>query len=101
MPMKIEILSEKENKPLARKEIAFKIDHAGASTPSREDIRAKLVAQFDADASAVVVSTLNTHYGIGVTEGSIHIYSDPEQMKRIALNHMVKRHESKKKEGEK
>lgn len=101
MPMKIEILSEKENKPLARKEIAFKIDHAGASTPSREDIRAKLVAQFDADASAVVVSTLNTHYGIGVTEGSMHIYSDPEQMKRIALDHMVKRHESKKKEGEK
>ena len=101
MPMKIEILSEKENKPLARKEIAFKIDHAGASTPSREDIRAKLVAQFDADSSAVLVSTLNTHYGIGVTEGSIHIYSDPEQMKRIALDHMVKRHESKKKEGEK
>jgi ribosomal protein S24E len=101
MPMKIEILSEKENKPLARKEIAFKIDHAGASTPSREDIRAKLVAQFDADAAAVLVSTLNTHYGIGVTEGSIHIYSDPEQMKRIALDHMVKRHESKKKEGEK
>ena len=101
MPMKIEILSEKENKPIARKEIAFKIDHAGASTPSREDIRAKLVAQFDADSSAVLVSTLNTHYGIGVTEGSIHIYSDPEQMKRIALDHMVKRHESKKKEGEK
>jgi small subunit ribosomal protein S24e len=88
MPMKIEILNEKENKPLARKEIAFKIDHAGASTPSRADIRAKLV-------------TLNTHYGIGVTEGSIHIYSDPEQMKRIELDHMVKRHESKKKEGEK
>lgn len=85
MPMKIEILSEKENKPLARKEIAFKIDHAGASTPSREDIRAKLVAQFDADASAVVVSTLNTHYGIGVTEGSMHIYSDPEQMNELHL----------------
>ncbi len=101
MPMNIDIVSEKENKPLGRKEIAFKIDHAGASTPSRADIRAKLVAQFDADTSAVLVSTLNTHYGIGITEGSIHIYSDPEQMKRIELDHMVKRHESKKKEGEK
>jgi len=99
MPMKIEILSEKENKPLARKEIAFKIDHSGESTPSRADIRAKLVAQFDADASAVAVSTLNTHYGIGVTKGSVHIYSDPEQMKRIELDHMVKRHDEKKKEG--
>jgi ribosomal protein S24E len=100
MPMKIEILSEKDNKPLSRKEIAFKIDHAGESTPSRADIRAKLVAQFDADASAVAVSTLNTHYGIGVTEGSVHIYLDPKQMKRIELDHMVKRHEEKKKEGE-
>jgi len=100
MPMKIEILSEKENKPLARKEIAFKIDHTGASTPSRADIRSKLVAQFDADAEAVVISTLNNHFGIGITEGSIRIYSDSEQMKRIELDHMVKRHESKKKEGE-
>ncbi|MHA1576099.1 MAG: 30S ribosomal protein S24e [Candidatus Thorarchaeota archaeon] len=100
MPMKIEILSEKENKPLARKEIAFKIDHAGASTPSRADIRAKLVAQFDADASAVIISTLNNQFGIGMTEGTVRIYSDSEQMKRIELNHMVKRHESEKKEGE-
>ena len=98
--MKIEILSEKENKPLARKEIAFKIDHAGASTPSRADIRAKLVAQFNANSEAVLVSTLNTHYGIGVTEGTVHIYSDPEQMKRIELDHLVKRHAEKKKEGE-
>jgi ribosomal protein S24E len=98
--MKIEVLSERENKPLARKEIDFRVDHSGASTPSRSDIRAKIVAQFDANSSAVVIRSLETKFGAGITEGTARIYSDPEQMKRIELNHIVKRHESKKEEGE-
>ncbi|MBE0526956.1 MAG: 30S ribosomal protein S24e, partial [Candidatus Thorarchaeota archaeon] len=55
--MKVEILSEKENKLLGRKEIAFQIDHIGARSPSRADIRSKIVAQFNADASSVAIST--------------------------------------------
>jgi ribosomal protein S24E len=98
MPMKIEILSERENKPLARKEVDFRVDHTGASTPSRADIRAKLVAQFDADSSAVIIKSLNTKFGAGITEGTARIYSDSEQMNRIELNHIVKRHKSKKQE---
>jgi small subunit ribosomal protein S24e len=100
MPMNIEILNERENKPLGRKEIDFQINHAGASTPSREDIRAKIVAQFNADSASVAISTLDTTYGIGLTKGAAHIYETPEQMKRIELDHMVKRNEPKKKEGE-
>ncbi|TFG30937.1 30S ribosomal protein S24e [Candidatus Thorarchaeota archaeon] len=99
MPMNIEILSEKENKPLGRKEIAFQIEHSGASTPSRADIRSKIVAQFNADASSVAINTLDTHYGIGMTRGAAHIYTNAAQMKRIELSHMVKRNEPKKKEG--
>ncbi|MBE0527226.1 MAG: 30S ribosomal protein S24e [Candidatus Thorarchaeota archaeon] len=97
--MNIEILSEKENKPLGRKEIAFQINHAGGSTPSRVDIRSKIVAQFNADTSSVAISKLATHFGIGITKGSAHIYTDAEQMKRIELDHMIKRTEPKKKEG--
>ncbi len=100
MPMKIEILSEKENKPLGRKEVAFQIDHAGASTPSRADILSKIVAQFNADASSVAISTLDTHFGIGITKGSAHIYTNAEQMQRIELNHMVKRNAPKAKKEE-
>ena len=97
--MKIEILNERENKPLARKEVDFRVDHAGAVTPSRADIRAKIVAQFDADSSAVIIKTLDTKFGAGITEGTARIYSDLDQMKRIELDHIVKRHESKKEEG--
>jgi small subunit ribosomal protein S24e len=100
MPMKIEILSEKENKPLGRKEVAFQIDHAGVSTPSRADILSKIVAQFNADASSVAISTLDTNFGIGITKGSAHIYTNTEQMQRIELNHMVKRNTPKVKKEE-
>ena len=95
--MKIEILRERENKPLARKEVDFRVDHAGAGTPSRADIRAKIVAQFDADKESVVIKSLDTKFGAGMTEGSARIYSDPDQMKLIELNHIVKRHKAEEK----
>lgn len=98
--MKIEVLNERENKLLSRREIEFKVNHPGEGTPSRADIRAKIVAQFDADSSAVVIRSLGTSFGSGATKGLARIYSDSEQMKRVELNHIVKRHEEKKAEGE-
>jgi small subunit ribosomal protein S24e len=98
--MDIEIIAEVENKTLFRKEIDFRIDHVGTTTPSRSDIRAKIGAQFDADSEAVVVKKLETKYGIGVTEGSARIYSDLDQMKRIELDYILKRHESEDKKEE-
>lgn len=97
--MKIEILKEKENKPLARKEIEFRVDHTGTTTPSRVDIRAKIMAQYNADSAAVVIKKLNTKYGSGKTEGFARVYDTPEQMNRIELTHIIKRHEPKKKES--
>lgn len=98
--MKIEILNERDNKLLSRKEIEFKVDHPGQGTPSRADIRAKIVAQFDADSSAVVIRSLGTSFGAGATKGLARIYSDAEQMKRVERDHIIKRHEAKKAEGE-
>jgi len=98
--MKIEILKETENKTLARKEVEFKIDHQGSTTPSRVDVRDKIVAQFDASKETVVIRSLETKFGVGVSKGIARIYSDEEQMKRIELDHILKRHGSDKKEGE-
>ncbi len=97
--MKLEILQETENKTLARKEIEFKIDHQGGTTPSRADVRDKIVAQFDASKETVVIRSMETKFGVGISEGLARIYSDAEQMKKIELGHILKRHESKK-EGE-
>ena len=98
--MKLEIIKETENKTLARKEVEFRIDHQGGTTPSRADVRDKIVAQFDASADTVVVRSLDTKFGVGVSEGVARIYNDEAQMKRIELNHIQKRHGSAKAEGE-
>jgi len=98
--LKIEILEEKENKPLARKEITFKVDHAGGTTPSRADVRAKIVAQFDADEARVVIRSLETKFGSGVAEGIARIYDTPEQMQKVERKHLLARHEGKKEAGE-
>jgi ribosomal protein S24E len=100
MPMKLEIVKETENKTLARKEVEFVIDHQGGTTPSRADVRDKIVAQFDASADTVVVRSLTTKFGVGISEGIARIYNDAGQLKRIELNHIQKRHGSEKKEGE-
>lgn len=100
MPMKLEILDQTENKTLARKEIRFKVDHQGGTTPSRLDIRDKIVAQFNASTPTVIVRSLETKYGTGITEGIARIYESEEQLKRIELAHVVKRNEPKKKASE-
>jgi small subunit ribosomal protein S24e len=97
MPMKIDILSEKTNKTLSRREFEFRIDHAGEKTPSRAEIQAKIGAQFDADLSTVIIKTLKTKYGIGMTKGIARIYTDTEMMRKIETPHIAKRHEPKKK----
>ncbi len=97
--MKIEILEERENKPLARREITFKVEHARGTTPSRTDIRAKIVAQLDVDDTRVVVRSLVTKFGSGIAEGTARIYDSPEQMQRVEQKYILARHEGKKEES--
>lgn len=98
--MKLEILKETENKTLGRREIEFRIDHQGGTTPSRLDVQNKIVAQYDANASTVVIRYLDTKFGAGISQGTARIYADEEKLKRVELGHIVKRHEPKKKAAE-
>ncbi len=97
--MELEIIQEKENRPLGRRELSFRIEHVDGTTPSRRDVRSKLMAKYDADASSVIVNRMETRFGIGITEGTARIYSDIDQMKRVERDYMLKRNEDKKKEA--
>lgn len=90
--MKVEIVQEKENKPLARREVNFRIEHIGDTTPSRADVHSKVVAHYDADPENVVISKIKTRFGVGITDGIARIYSDPDQMRRVELDYVLKRH---------
>jgi len=90
--MNIEILQERENKPLSRKEVDFRIEHIGDTTPSRADVHSRVVAHYDANPDNVVISKIETRFGVGITNGTARIYSDSEHMKRVELDYVLKRH---------
>ena len=92
--MEINITKDWENPLLDRKEITFNISHTGA-TPSRDEIKNKLVAQLNSRHELVIVDKIRTEYGTQNTSGYAKIYSDVERANEIENKHVLKRNELK------
>ena len=92
--MEINITKDWENPLLDRKEITFNISHTGA-TPSRDEIKNKLVAQLNSRHELVIVDKIRTEYGTQNTSGYAKIYSDVERANEIENKYVLKRNELK------
>ena len=92
--MEINITKDWENSLLDRKEITFNISHTGA-TPSRDEIKNKLVAQLNSRHELVIVDNIGTEYGTQNTSGYAKIYSDVERANEIENKYVLKRNELK------
>ncbi|MHA2059544.1 MAG: 30S ribosomal protein S24e [Candidatus Ranarchaeia archaeon] len=96
--MEIEIVSEKQNPLLSRKEISFKIKHPKSATPKRSEIRNKLVAKFDANKAASFVVKISKITGRREVMGIIHVYDDPAIAKKVEPQYVILRNEGKPKD---
>ncbi|GBE55206.1 30S ribosomal protein S24e [archaeon BMS3Bbin15] len=95
--MEIEILEDRNNPVLHRREVRFKvIIHKGA-TPSRVEVRNKLIAILSADKNAFIVKKIESSFGVKVSEGSAMVYENREAMLKIEAEHLLKKNFS---EGE-
>ncbi|MBC2697109.1 MAG: hypothetical protein HF976_05935 [ANME-2 cluster archaeon] len=92
--MEINITKDWENTLLDRKEITFNISHTGA-TPSRDEIKNKLVAQLNSRHELVIVNKIRTEYGTQSTTGYAKIYSDVDRANEIENKYILKRNELK------
>lgn len=92
--MEINIKKEWENPLLDRKEITFNVSHTGA-TPSRDEIKNKLVAQLNSQYELVIVDNIRTEYGTQNTSGYAKIYSDVDRANEIENKHVLKRNKPK------
>jgi small subunit ribosomal protein S24e len=90
----IEIIKEKENIMLDRKEITFIISHPGP-TQSRDEVKKKLVAQFNSKYELIVVDKLKTQYGTQKTVGYAKVYSDIKRAHEIENKYIMKRNIAK------
>jgi small subunit ribosomal protein S24e len=88
-----EVISEKDNPLIKRKELIVRIGHIGKSTPSRGLIRHEIARIYNVEPELVYVRGIKTEYGMGVTEAEVHIYSSVERAKLFEPKHVLKRNE--------
>ena len=89
--MDVEILEEKENPLLERKEVLVKITHTGALTPKRSEIRDKLIAKLDADSNRLILSPLNQQYGGAQAIASVKVYKSKERALQVESHHSMRK----------
>jgi len=92
--LEINITKDWDNTLLDRKEITFNISHTGA-TPSRDEIKNKLVAQLNSRHELVIVDKIGTEYDTQNTTGYAKIYSDVDRANEIENKYVLKRNEPK------
>ena len=98
MVMEIEILKERKNPLLKRKEFFFTIKHEGA-TPRREEARKGLIKKLRSKQNLIVIDWLKTEFGKKETVGYAKIYESEERLREIEREHIIKRNFGDKSEG--
>jgi len=88
-----EIVEEKYNPLIKRKEILLRIGHIGKSTPPRGLIRHEIAKHYGVNVELVYVRNIKTEYGMGVSNAIIHIYESVERAKKFEPPHIIKRNE--------
>ena len=95
--MEIQIIKDKKNPILKRREISFKVKEK--VTPPRIEVKGKLAALLNSKPELIVIERLDTVYGKQELAGTGCIYETGERLKQLAHQHLVARDAPKVKEG--
>ncbi|MDD5110914.1 MAG: 30S ribosomal protein S24e [Candidatus Altiarchaeota archaeon] len=79
--MDVEIISQRDNSLLERKEVRFRVSYPGAGVPERQEVRSKLIAVLDASKDLTVLDHLKPEYGRNSAVGYVKIYANADAMK--------------------
>ena len=92
--MEIKINSNTRNELLSRSEIAFTATYEGA-TPSRMDIGAKIAALQNVPIENLILSPLQSRFGLRAVQGVARIYDSEEALKATERAYLVARGQKK------
>lgn len=88
--MEIQVIEEKNNPNLNRREIVFKVIH-DESTPSRKSVVERLAATMNSKSNLVFVDSMKTEFGKRETVGYAKIYETAERAKQVERVHIIER----------
>jgi len=89
--MEVNIVSQKENPLLKRKEIRFNVKHVAGATPPRLEIRKAVADALKSNVDLIFVKKFETRPGTHTAEGVANLYDSAEQAKLIEPDYIIKR----------
>ncbi len=87
--MELQIIKDKTNPLLKRREILLKIKHK--ETPSRIELKNKLAAIANSKPELIVIERLDTIFGKQEVLGTVGIYETEERLKQLAHQYLIAR----------
>lgn len=87
--MDVRILEERANPLLHRKEYTFEVDHAGAATPPRVEVRKELAKLVKVPADRLVIERMNARFGAAKTRGEAMAYASKEAVDITVREHIL------------
>jgi small subunit ribosomal protein S24e len=88
--MEIQILEEKENPLLERKEIQLRVIQ-DAGSPKISDLRKKIAAQLSLDEPLFVVQHVIAEFGMNESRCMLKIYRTKERLKDVEAEHVLRK----------
>jgi small subunit ribosomal protein S24e len=89
--MEVDIVSQKENPLLKRKEIGFKVKHVAGATPPRLEVRRAVSEALKANVDLIFVKKFETRPGTHTAVGVANLYDSAEQAKLIEPDYIINR----------
>lgn len=87
--MDVEVVEDKENPLLKRREVRIKVSYEGA-TPSRQEVRGKVAALLSSDKELTILDKLEPEYGKQMAAGYVKVYADREAL-RVEPQYVIDR----------
>jgi small subunit ribosomal protein S24e len=96
--MEIQIIKDKTNPLLQRREISVAVKNK--TTATRIELKNKLAALLNSKPELIVVEHLDTIYGKQEMVGTVSLYQTEERLKQLAHQHLIARDAPKVVEGQ-
>jgi ribosomal protein S24E len=93
--MQIKIQQKVENKLLNRQDVTFLVEHAGAPTPPRLEVRAKLAAMLNCKEDQLYIVAVAGVFGSSTSKGEARLYPSSEIALMREQKHILTRHKTK------
>jgi len=89
--MKVELVKKSDNPLFNRTEVEFKVDHSGAPTPRRLEVRAQLASLLGSSEELLVIDKLASTHGRQMAAGIARLYGTHEQLEEMEPAYLLKR----------